>query len=324
MADLLSYVAARGQTPGEQVGQLPAGHAPLPTNLVAQVARGPHGRARRVGRTRGDDPTAERRTRHRTPTDRAERHRPRSGCRRSRADGPRDPHPTGRSPDAERRPDRRRDRRGEAGPIMLSVGQQSAGNRCCCSRCSVARPCSPWWPARCCSGWAGRTGAASGCVGDRGARPRPPPATPAAPARATPRPRRPATREASGAPRGRCSACWWSPGWSLAFGAYLFVRPALAADRTRTCSTTSSGRPGTGHRAGGRRRSRPARRSGSSRSRTSGSSRCSSRAAPRSRRCRTGPQARLRAARPGRRLRPGRPTGDLRRAVPRPRPAPAR
>ncbi|WP_028636319.1 substrate-binding domain-containing protein [Nocardioides sp. URHA0032] len=38
MADLLAYVARAGQQPGEQVGMLPPGHAPLSQDLVAQVA----------------------------------------------------------------------------------------------------------------------------------------------------------------------------------------------------------------------------------------------------------------------------------------------
>ena len=52
MADLLSYVGSDGQQPGEQVGQLPAGHAPLPKKFVEPGHRGPDRRARRVGRPR--------------------------------------------------------------------------------------------------------------------------------------------------------------------------------------------------------------------------------------------------------------------------------
>ncbi len=37
MADLLSYVGTDGQIPGEQVGLLPEGHAPLPSIMVKQV-----------------------------------------------------------------------------------------------------------------------------------------------------------------------------------------------------------------------------------------------------------------------------------------------
>ncbi|MCW2765044.1 MAG: hypothetical protein JWO11_1003 [Nocardioides sp.] len=37
MADFLSYVGSAGQKPGERVGQLPDGHAPLPAALVTQL-----------------------------------------------------------------------------------------------------------------------------------------------------------------------------------------------------------------------------------------------------------------------------------------------
>ncbi len=38
-ADFLDYVAGAGQVPGDSVGQLPSGHAPLPQPLLAQVAK---------------------------------------------------------------------------------------------------------------------------------------------------------------------------------------------------------------------------------------------------------------------------------------------
>lgn len=51
MADLLTYARSAGQVPGEQVGRLPAGYAPLPDALRAEVARA------RTAVLAGADPT---------------------------------------------------------------------------------------------------------------------------------------------------------------------------------------------------------------------------------------------------------------------------
>ncbi|MET0523242.1 MAG: hypothetical protein ABWZ91_00450 [Nocardioides sp.] len=121
MADLLSYVAAGGQEPGEQAGQLPAGHAPLPKKLVGQVL------AARAAVLAGwvdpgtdtdpdDEPTD-------VPTDVP------GSITDDLGDIPTDP--AGPAPDSESPGAAASEtpKPVDSGPTMLSVGQQSAGKR---------------------------------------------------------------------------------------------------------------------------------------------------------------------------------------------------
>ena len=53
MADFLDYVDGPGQVPGDEVGKLPGGHAPLTPALRAQVTVGAGRRPRRLRRADG-------------------------------------------------------------------------------------------------------------------------------------------------------------------------------------------------------------------------------------------------------------------------------
>ena len=90
MADFLDYVDGPGQVPGDEVGKLPGGHAPLTPALRAQVAR----RAAPswpVAAT-PSRPTSRRTRRATDPTSQPTTGRPRAEPARRRSDGlPTDP-----------------------------------------------------------------------------------------------------------------------------------------------------------------------------------------------------------------------------------------
>ncbi|MGZ4450206.1 MAG: hypothetical protein ACXVW4_10465 [Nocardioides sp.] len=127
MADLLDYVAGPGQEPGEQVGQLPEGHAPLPAAMRAQVA------AARTAVLRGyvapsSDPTPD-------PTDPSDAPTPPDPSAAPAGGGggslphPQGPAPVAAGPSASPAATPSAAAPDALGPVMLTVGSQPAGRR---------------------------------------------------------------------------------------------------------------------------------------------------------------------------------------------------
>jgi len=125
MADLLAYVGHAGQESGEQVGQLPAGHAPLTKDLVAQIDAARKAVLAGSTETGGDD-SGDGGDDSGDPTDPSGAPPGGGGGAPPVSAGPApgsdQPGTAGSATDP-------KGADGDLGPTMLSVGQQAAGNR---------------------------------------------------------------------------------------------------------------------------------------------------------------------------------------------------
>ena len=144
MDSLLDYVSGPGQVPGDQIGQLPGGHAPLPDDLLAlvdearaAVAAGPGDQPtdEPTGRYDGGGqrrPTCRPRTRCRCPT--RCRPRPLSCCRLPTPVTSRRPPPSPSRPSSPR-PSRARRRRRRPRPLRPSRWSPPSRPASACWRC---------------------------------------------------------------------------------------------------------------------------------------------------------------------------------------------
>ena len=190
----LDYVAGPGQVPGDEVGRLPDGHAPLTAGAARPGAAGPRRRARRARRAERRRPTARRPDARRpSPTDPSDAPDPTAGAvpRQTAGPAPADADPVGRT----RRPAGRGPRR-DAAPTHATVASQSRrGAAADAAGPAASWPCRPAGrPARCC-GSSAPDGGRNGYAGERAApEHRSPPWTPRTPAAAY------ATRSGRGGP----------------------------------------------------------------------------------------------------------------------------